>query len=493
MNAKQSNFDAIVIGGGPGGSTAATLIAMAGHNVLLIEKDKLPRYQIGESLLPATVHGICKMLGVFEEVENAGFMRKSGGTFQWGNDPEPWTFAFNSASALAGAEYAYQVTRAEFDYILYNNARRKGVIVNESCSVKELLKEDGRIVGVRYADKNGKEHIVHSHYVVDASGNQSQYHKYAGERVYSKFFQNVALFGYFENGKRLPPPNQGNIFCSAFSQGWFWYIPLNDKLTSVGAVIAKEHANKIKDGKEEALNEYISQCPMIKDYLSKATRVTEGQYGEIRIRKDYSYINSKFWAPGLVLVGDSACFIDPVFSSGVHLATYSGLLAARSINSCLKDMVNETAAFEEFEKRYRREYNLFYDFLLAFYDMHQDADSYYWSARKVLNTEEQANQAFVKLVGGAGSAGDDFFKRYQGFGAAIETVTKSIGNKDKVSESEFQKALKDLRSEDRSVEARNILIHANGKDGNQPREKAIFEGGLIPSNDGLHWQIEQIQ
>ena len=109
---------------------------------------------------------------------------------------------------------------------------------------------------------------------------------------------------------------------------------------------------------------------MIRDYLSGAKRVTEGEYGKLRVRKDYSYHHTKFWRPGMVLIGDAACFVDPVFSSGVHLATYSALLAARSINSVLAGTVDEAAAFAEFEGRYRREYGVFYEFLTSFYDMH---------------------------------------------------------------------------------------------------------------------------
>lgn len=121
------HFDLIVVGGGPSGSTLATLVAMRGHRVLLLEKESFPRYQIGESLLPATVHGVCKLLGVTEELEAANFTKKLGGTFRWGSNPEPWTFAFAISPKLAGpTSFAYQVERMKFDKILIDNARRKG-------------------------------------------------------------------------------------------------------------------------------------------------------------------------------------------------------------------------------------------------------------------------------------------------------------------------------------------------------------------------------
>lgn len=326
-------FDVVVVGGGPGGSTLAALVAMKGARVLLLEQEFFPRYQIGESLLPSTVHGICRLLGVADEIANAGFPLKRGGTFRWGARPEPWTFSFSISPTMAApTSFAYQVERAKFDQILLENARRVGADVREGCTVTAVLDDADRACGVRFADDQGTEHEAHARFVVDASGNKSRLYQAAGgERKYSDFFRSLALFGYFEGGKRLPEPNSGNILSVAFDSGWFWYIPLSDTLTSVGAVVRQEMAAKIQGDPEKALLALIDECPMISDYLSAATRVTEGRYGRLRVRKDYSYHNTKFWRPGMILIGDAACFVDPVFSSGVHLATYSALLAARSI------------------------------------------------------------------------------------------------------------------------------------------------------------------
>jgi FAD-dependent halogenase len=143
----------------------------------------------------------------------------------------------------------------------------------------------------------------------------------------------MAIYTYFENGKRNPPPLSGNITCAAFDKGWFWYIPLSDTLTSVGADIGKEYADQLKKKDYSVVfAELIDQCPLIKDFLSPAKRVAEGIYAPVRIiRKDWSYTTARFWKPGLVLVGDAACFIDPVFSSGVHLNRLFGH-ARRSID-----------------------------------------------------------------------------------------------------------------------------------------------------------------
>ena len=436
MSTAREEFDVVVVGGGPAGSTLGALVAMQGHRVLLLEKETFPRYQIGESLLPSTVQGICRLLGVTDEINAAGFPRKQGGTFRWGTNPAPWTFSFSVSPKIAGpTSFAYQVERSRFDKILLDNAARNGVDVREQCAVTEVVKDDGRVSGVRYTAADGAERIAHGRFVVDASGNSSRiYKQVGGTREYSEFFRSLALFGYFENGKRLPPPNSGNILCAAFPSGWFWYIPLSDTLTSVGVVVRREEAAKIQGNPEAAMSSLIGECPLIADYLSGATRVTTGQYGQLRVRKDYSYHHTMFWRPGMVLIGDAACFVDPVFSSGVHLATYSGLLAARSINTVLAGRLGEQAVFDEFENRYRREYGVFYEFLMSFYDMHVDENSYFWSAKKVTRNSYTELESFVDLVAGmsstdfelsdAESAALRFKKRSAEFAHALDTIVQ---------------------------------------------------------------------
>ncbi|HVT71245.1 MAG TPA: tryptophan 7-halogenase, partial [Trebonia sp.] len=272
--------DVVVVGGGPGGSTVATLVAMQGHRVVLLEKERFPRYQIGESLLPSTVQGVCRLLGVSGELEAAGFPVKRGGTFRWGSNPEPWTFDFGIAPQFAGsAAPAYQVERMKFDQILLDNARRKGVEVHEQHTVTDVVEENGRVRGVVCTDAAGVEREFRGRFVVDASGNLSRIHsRVGGKRHYSEFFRNLALFGYFTGGKRMPAPTSGNILAVAFNSGWFWYIPLSDELTSVGAVLHREALDSIKGDREQALNELIAQCPMIAELLSDAQRVTSGPY-----------------------------------------------------------------------------------------------------------------------------------------------------------------------------------------------------------------------
>jgi halogenation protein CepH len=489
-------FDAIIVGGGPGGSTAAAAVAMRGHRVLVLESEKFPRYQIGESLLPPTIHGVCRLIGVADDVARAGFVRKRGGTFKWGANPEPWTFSFSVSPKMAGpTSFAYQVERMKFDKILLDNARRAGAEVREQCTVTGVYEEDGRVCGVHYTDAAGEKHVVTARYTVDASGHKSRiYRSVGGTRKYSDFFRNIAIFGYFENGKRMPEPDSGNILCSAFDDGWFWYIPLTPTITSVGAVVDKESADKVQGDPDKMLHELIAQCPLIAEYLSDAKRITEGEYGKIRVRRDYSYHQTKFWRPGLALIGDAACFVDPIFSSGVHLATYSGLLAGRSINSSIEGLAGEEESFQEFEARYRREYGVFYKYLMSFYVMHAREDSYFWEAKKITGSTRSEMEAFVNLVGGLSSGEFDL--------AGGQSIAERVGSES----AEFERAVRQLAGNKNEtivplikssivrqamVEGEQMLRKAQLA-GNGSSELPLFEGGLLSSPDGLAWAPSEV-
>ncbi|HXL89906.1 MAG TPA: tryptophan 7-halogenase [Streptosporangiaceae bacterium] len=487
--------DVVVVGGGPGGSTLAALVAMQGHRVVVLEKEKFPRYQIGESLLPATVHGICRLTGVADELAQAGFTIKRGGTQRWGANTKPWTFSFSLSPKMTGeTSYAYQVERSKFDKILLDNARRVGADVREECAVTGILGDDDRVRGVSYVHADGTPGQITAKYVVDASGNRSRlYQNVGGSREYSEFFRNVALFGYFEGGKRLAPPNSGNILSAAFENGWFWYIPLTKTITSVGAVVRREMANKIQGDPEAALRALIAECPLISDYLRDAKRITDGQYGQLRVRKDYSYHNTRFWRPGMVLIGDAACFVDPIFSSGVHLATYSALLAARSINSVLAQVVDEQTAFREFEWRYRREFGVYYEFLAAFYDLNVSEDSYFWSAKKITKNLGAELESFVDLVGGVSSGeaaladavplAQRFMEQSKEFARAVDTL---VAEEEKSMVPILKSSIvKQAMREGAQLQARALL----GSD--VEPERPLFDNGLIPSADGMFWSVPE--
>jgi FAD-dependent halogenase len=490
-----AGFDAVIVGGGPGGATAATLIAKDGHRVLLLEKERFPRYQIGESLLPSTVHGVAPLLGVADELAEASFPVKRGGTFRWGTNPEPWTFTFALSRRLAeSSSTAYQVERQRFDKILLDNARRCGVDVREEHEAVALSRDGDRVVGVRFRDAASRESEVQAPYVVVAAGSTSRMHKGIGVRELSPFFRNVALFGYFEGGKRLPPPNEGNILCAAFEGGWFWYIPLSDTLTSVGAVVARECAGDIQKDAQDALRRYIEACPLIAGQLAGARRVREGIYSPLRVRKDYSYANSVFWSPGVVLVGDAACFVDPVFSTGVHLATYSGLLAARSINTRLRGELSDDVVFGEFEQRYRREYSLYYEFLQSMYDMNRGESSYFWEARRLLGTEASSAAAFAELVAGvSGDGGETIAVRGPASPAAhdLGAALSRASQPDALDDGDIVLAGRETRLLGEALhEATELQVRAAlGEHADLLPVKPLMPGGLAATSDGLRWFV----
>jgi halogenation protein CepH len=483
--------DVVVVGGGPAGSTVATLIARAGYRVIQLEREHHPRHQIGESLLPSTIHGVCRLLGVSDKVHAAGFVRKRGGTFRWGAQSEPWTFAFSTISP-EGSDYAFQVERARFDALLFEHARSQGVDCREGIEVLRAVDDDDAVAGVLTRDASGREATIEARFVVDASGHGSRLARLAGRRIHSDFFRNVAVYGYYRGAARQPAPNAGNIITSAFAHGWCWFIPLSDELTSVGAVVDQSQAQRIGEDREAALESFVAESPVVSEMLSDASRITDdGMYGAIRVRKDWSYSNESYSAPGLLLIGDAACFIDPVFSSGVHLATYSGVLAARTVNTLLAGGVDRQLCLDEFERRYRSEFRLFYEFLVAFYDMRQEWDSYYWKARDLLGTPERANDAFIRLVAGGASAPEDFFALRAGLGEAFADVVAVAAESDSRDDDELlgplsgdPAALRRRRQGRATVTEGLARMHSGGA---LSLDAPAAADRLVATEDGLRW------
>ncbi len=483
-------YDAIVVGGGPAGSTAATVMAKDGRRVLVLEREHFPRYHIGESLLPATVHGMAKLLGVSDALERAGFVKKLGGTFRWGKHPTPWTFRFSEQARSEEASYAYQVERAKFDEILLRNAAESGAEVREGHSVTSALLEGERIVGVKYTDDDGNVGSATASYVLDASGANAVFQNTVGRRHYDPFFRNVALFGYFRGAGRLSGDSAGNIFTAAFDGGWCWYIPLseNSDLTSVGVVLPKENAKELKGRDlEQALAAYVQRCAPVADLLAGAERIEDGMYGSVRVLRDFSYRNERYFHNGGVLIGDAACFIDPVFSSGVHLATFAGLLAARSVNTALSGEIPEERCFREFDLRYRREFGVFYQFLMSFYDMHEEPESYFWSARKILKAKTTGREAFVGLVAGLGnvderfSSVDEFFDSAAGEADVLRRVTEAKSSATVPSGADADLAAEMRVHTESLFRERKALL--------EDSHQATYADGLLTSRNQLRWVL----
>ena len=389
--------DVVVIGGGPAGSVAATLLADAGHRVLVLERERFPRYHIGESLLSATLP-ILDTIGATPAIERHGFLRKPGGTFQWGRQREPWSFWFREDPG--GRPYAFQVVRAEFDRLLLDNARAHGADVREEHTVTGV-DTDGDTPVVRARSVGGAELHLAPRFVVDASGQGAVIGRSRGLRRFNDFFKNLAIFGYFTGAERLPGELANHILSAAFADGWFWYIPLHDGTMSVGAVVDARRWRDVAGAEPEATyRRLIACCPAVADRLARATLVSP-----VRIIRDYSYDSTRFGGRGFLLAGDAACFIDPVFSTGVHLACLAGFLGARAVDAVLTGTMPEDEALGRYEAAYRGAFERYLRFLYFFYDHNEDPDSYFWTARRILRhapDELSTREAFVRLISGAG-------------------------------------------------------------------------------------------
>ncbi|PZC50366.1 MAG: clorobiocin biosynthesis protein Clo-hal/halogenation protein CepH [Chloroflexi bacterium] len=386
--------DVVVIGGGPGGSATATLLADDGLKVVLLERTTFPREHVGESLLPASIP-VLEKLGVMPAVEAAGFVTKRGATLVWGKDADPWSWYF--ADDPEQRPTSFQVVRPEFDKILLDNARARGVDVREEHHVLDVDFEGDRAHAVRFLH-DGDEGRIEARFVVDASGQAAIIGRKRDLRQWDTFFRNLAVYGYYTNAKHLDPPNDGNIFIESFAHGWLWKIPLHTGVTSVGVVVDQEVAQEglREHGAQGFLEAHVAQAPHMRELLAGATFV-----GEANIERDWSYSSSSFAGDGFVLVGDAACFVDPLFSSGVHLALGGATLAATYVRSALSNPASREQAAQAYQSVYEKQYQYFHLTAQLFYGSNRSADSYFWEARRILGDDDATPRAaFVKIVGG---------------------------------------------------------------------------------------------
>ncbi len=386
--------DVVVIGGGPGGAATATLLADHGLRVILLERASFPREHVGESLLPASIP-VLEQLGVMPQVEAAGFVTKRGATLVWGKEPDPWSWYF--ADDPGQRPTSFQVVRAEFDKILLDNARAHGVDVRENHQALDVDFAGERATGVRYLH-DGRPGAIGSRFVVDASGQAALLSRKLKLQQWDNFFRNLAVYGYYRGAAHLDPPDDGNIFIESYAHGWFWKIPLHTGVTSVGVVVDKDvgQAGLREHGARGFLEAQIEQAPHVRRLLDGATLV-----GEPEVERDWSYTSSSFAGDGYVLVGDAACFLDPLFSSGVHLALGGATLAATYVRTALANPASRAQAAQAYHALYDKQYQYFRLTAQLFYGTNRSADSYFWEARRILGDDDATPRAaFVKVVGG---------------------------------------------------------------------------------------------
>lgn len=351
--------DVAVIGGGPGGSTAATLLARRGHRVVLLEKAHHPRFHIGESLLPMNLP-VFERLGVAEKVRALGIC-KSGADFEAGNERGYNTFEF--ARALGGSPpHAYQVWRQDFDRMLFEHARDSGALAREGHEVLGIEQRGARDSRLQVRDAAGTHYQLLARYVVDASGRDAFLAARWHLRRRNPVHQSAAIFGHFRRAQRRAGADAGNISIYHFEHGWMWMIPLPDGVMSVGAVCRPDYLKQRRGRTVEFLLQTLQQNAALWRRLEHAELIGN----EVRITGNYSYDARRMGAPGWVLVGDAFAFLDPVFSSGVYLAMSGAEQAATVVDTALREPARERPLLRRLERRQRAGMRRFSFFICRF-------------------------------------------------------------------------------------------------------------------------------
>ena len=324
-------YDCVVLGGGPGGSAAAALVAQAGYSTLLVEREKVPRFHVGESLMPET-YWTLQRLGVLEKMKASDFVTKLSVQFVTHTGKESQPFFFREHDPRDCAQ-TWQVERARFDKLLWDNAAAKGAECCDETRAAAVHFEGGRAVGARLARRGEEPRDVAAEVIVDATGQQALVANALGLRSDDPKLRNAAIWGYFRNARRDPGENGGAtiILHTQEKRSWFWFIPLSQNVTSIGVVGASDYLLRGRGKPAQVFEEELAKCPALGERLPDAEFL-----GEFRVAKEFTYTTRQQAGDGWVLVGDAFGFIDPIYSSGVYLALRSGELAADAIVAGLR-------------------------------------------------------------------------------------------------------------------------------------------------------------
>ncbi|WP_051063541.1 NAD(P)/FAD-dependent oxidoreductase [Nocardiopsis halophila] len=356
---RKSSYDAIVIGGGPAGSAYAHTLRRRGHSVLLLERTRFPRFHIGESLLTGVADTL-EHMGLLHRVAAQGFPVKTGVELT-GDDGSHRRIAF----ADMGDDFrdsTFHVERADFDKILLDAAAEAGAEVVENAQVSAPLMNGDRVAGVRYK-VGGSTYEAPASFVADASGRAGVLARRFGLRKSKDELRMAAVFKHFGGlDEKFNPGTEGDIQLCNHKDGWVWAIPIRKDVISVGAV-TPQRTLRSAPTPEDLFNEHVNRIPRVRERIT-GTEVVRELTGET----DYSYHADRIVGPGFFLLGDAACFTDPIFSGGLFLALISGIRAAEQTSKIISGREEEAEAQEYFANFYKTGFETYHRLIRAFYD-----------------------------------------------------------------------------------------------------------------------------
>ncbi|MCZ6673254.1 MAG: NAD(P)/FAD-dependent oxidoreductase [Verrucomicrobia bacterium] len=358
------DVDVLIIGGGPAGSTAGALLAEKGWKVLILEKEKFPRYHVGESLMPYCYFTF-ERLGVLEKIKEMAWTEKHSVQFVGRNGKVSTPFYF-SQHFDHPASTTWQVKRADFDKMLLDNAREKGATALEETTVTEIItNEAGAVTGVKAQSVDSEVHEINSRVVLDGSGRDALFLRKTSSRKRDPMLNKISIWTLFKGAKRDPGLDEGSTTIAYLDgKGWFWNIPMADDIVSSGIVADREYLYRDTRDPKEIFEREIKYNPWIEDHLKSGE-----QFGEYWVTGEYSYRGEHCATDGLVLIGDAFAFLDPVFSSGVFLAVKSAEMAADAVDvALLEDGVVMAKDFEDYGERLCQAIEIMRKLVYAFYD-----------------------------------------------------------------------------------------------------------------------------
>ncbi len=433
----------VVIGGGPGGCVAAGALAAQGADVVVLERERHPRYHIGESLQPAAFDYLERHFGIGHRFVDQGFARKYGAVYRWGETRDPWSVLFDprlepdlpglteDGLLRGGYEHSWNVDRAVFDRILAETAVERGARVHENVTVLEPLLDGERVVGVVGTDATGQSVRYDADFVIDASGQSAFLGRKFKLLRQATDLRSTATYAYFEGAGGLPGPLGRHVqYVVTVPEGWVWFIPISERVTSVGVVL-KERSRL----SEERFADILARAELP---LEGATMLPGPRGERLGFHMDWSFACERFGGPGWMMVGDSACFVDPILSGGVDFAIRGGFKAADILTRRfgLPD-ANEADLLGDYETRVRTEFQAYLRLARYWYGNNRSVQGLFWEAAREIPTRDMYTplRAFAYLVSGRYARDKDFAifdgvqerNMFRNLGVNREAITSALG------------------------------------------------------------------